>query len=256
MGKTPETDRYLVPGLARGLEVLAAFTPDAPRRTPAELAAALGVTRSALFRVLYTLTELGFLLHDRASGRYAPGPALLRLGQGLSPARDVLPTATPVLEALRDATGWSAHLGVLEGAQVVYLLRLPARRGLRGIVRVGTRLPAHATAMGRVLLAGLAEERLHALLREDPPPSPALVLRRARADRQRGHVAHRGEFEAGMASIAAPLADAAGHVVAAVNLSAPLAEAPEARMRLAREALVQAASRISRSLGGMAGATA
>jgi DNA-binding IclR family transcriptional regulator len=252
MGKTAEqADRYLVPGLVRGLEVLQAFTAETPRLTQGELAAALGITRSAVFRVVHTLTELGFLMHDPATGRYALGPALLRLGHGVLPARDVLGVATPALEALRDATGWSAHLGVLEGAEVVYLLRLPARRGLRGIVHVGSRLPAHATAMGRVLLAGLEEDALIALIRDAPgrlAPPPGAV-KRARVDRARGHVLHLGEFEAGIASIAAPLRDAAGRVVAAVNLTAPLAEAPEARRRAARDGLIETAGAISSSLG-------
>jgi len=241
MGKTG--DRYLVPGLARGLEVLAAFTPAAPRRTQAEIAAALGVTRSAIFRVVYTLTELGFLLHDPATGRYALGPALLRLGHGVLPARDVLEVAMPLLEAARDATGWSAHLGVLEGTEVVYLLRLPARRGMRGIVHVGSRLPAATTAMGRVLLAGLGQDALAALYRDRPF---AAVAKRARADRARGHVVHLGEFEAGVASVAAPVRDAAGRVVAAINLSAALAEAGRDPPR---RAVLRAAAAISAKLG-------
>lgn len=257
MGKTPDPqdrhgqDRYLVPGLSRGLQVLACFTAETPQLTQAGIAARLGVTRSAIFRVVYTLAELGFLLHDPATGRYALGPALLRLGHGVLPARDVVPVAIPVLESLRDATGWSAHLGVLEKREVVYLLRVPASRGRPSIVHVGSRLPAHATAMGRVLLAAQDDAALDALYRDAPPRglSLAQLLRRARADRARGHVAHLGEFEAGIASVAAPLRDAAGRVVAAINLSAPEAEAPEARRRAARDAVLAAASGISRSLG-------
>lgn len=252
MGKTP-ADRYLVPGLARGLEVLAAFTPATPRLTLSGIAAAIGVTRSAAFRVVHTLTELGFLLHDPERGDYALGPGLLRLGHGVLPARDVLPVAMPVLEALRDATGWSAHLGVLDGPDVVYLLRLPARRGRPGLVHVGSRLPAHAAAMGRVLLAGLDEAALAALVARAGGrrgwPGFATVARRARTDRTRGHVLHLGEFEAGMASIAAPLRDAAGAVVAAINIATPLAEAEEAGRRAVRDALLEAATAISRRLG-------
>ncbi|WP_237215603.1 IclR family transcriptional regulator, partial [Falsiroseomonas oryziterrae] len=193
MGKTPvgkapaaeraEGDRYLVPGLARGLEVLGCFGAEAPRLTPAELARMLGVTRSALFRTLYTLTELGFLQHDPATGRFALGPALLRLGHGVLPGRDVVEVALPILRQLRDATAWSAHLGALDGAEVVYLLRLPARPGARSLVRVGSRLPAHATAMGRVLLAGLGEAELAERIAAAPrgrgfAPPPGAVLRR------------------------------------------------------------------------------
>ncbi|HEV7266216.1 MAG TPA: IclR family transcriptional regulator [Falsiroseomonas sp.] len=251
MGKTPaEADRYLVPGLVRGLEVLALFTPETPRLTQAEMAQALGVTRSAVFRVVHTLTELGFLLQEPASGRYALGPALLRLGHGVLPARDVIGVALPVLESLRDETGWSAHLGVLEGTEVVYLLRVPARRGMRSIVHVGSRLPAASTAMGRVLLAGLEEAALADLYRG---ARFAALAKRARADRARGHVVHLGAFEAGVASAAAPLRDTAGRVAAAINLSAPLDEAPEGRRRAAREAVVAAADAISRSLGWAGG---
>lgn len=252
MGKTPDlNDRYLVPGLARGIQVLSCFTATTPRLTQAEIAASLGITRSAIFRVVYTLTELGFLLHDPASGRYTLGPALLRLGHGILPARDVVQVAIPVLEALRDATGWSAHLGVLERQEVVYLLRVPARRGRSSIVHVGSRLPAHATSMGRVLLAAAEPAALEALYRDALPRGNTLaqIMRRARADRTRGLVVHRGEFEAGIASVAAPLRDAAGRVVAAINLSAPVAEEPEAQHRAVHDAVLQAAAKISTSLG-------
>jgi len=245
MGKTP-ADRYLVPGLARGLEALAAFRPETPRLTLSGIARAIGVTRSAAFRVVHTLTELGFLLHDPVRADYVLGPALLRLGHGVLPARDVLSAATPALEALRDATGWSAHLGVLEGREVVYLLRVPARAGARSIVHVGSRLPAARTAMGRVLLAGLAEEALADRYRDRGAPA---VIRQARADRARGHVQQLGTFEVGVATLAAPLRDAAGGAVAAINAAAPLAEAGEGSRRAARAALLETAAAISRRLG-------
>jgi DNA-binding IclR family transcriptional regulator len=256
MSKTPSTrqDRYIVPGLVRGLQVLQAFTPDAPRQGPADLARRLGTTRSALFRVLYTLTELGCLLHDPRTGLYAPGPAVLQLGQGAVPARRLLTAAWPELQALRDATGWSAHLGLLDGTEVVYLLRAPAVRGRTGLVRVGTRLPAHATAMGRVLLAALPEAEIARLCAEAPARPhgaggavslPAL-LRRARLDRARGHVVHLGEFQAGMASLAAPLRDDRGRVVAAINITAELASAGEARRATLLRQVLGSAEAISR----------
>jgi DNA-binding IclR family transcriptional regulator len=234
MGKTPE-DRYLVPGLLRGLRVLQAFTEARPRRTPADLARDLGVSRSALFRVLYTLTEQGFLLHDPRGGYYALGPEVLALSRGLA-RRELLARAWPVLERLRDATGWSAHLGVLEGAEVVYLLRVAAARDRRSIVHVGSRLPAEATAMGRMLLAESAGAQ---------GTLPARLLRRARQDRARGHVLHLGEFEQGIASIAAPVRDADGRAIAAINISAALREAAEARRPALLRATLAAASEIS-----------
>ncbi len=232
MGKTRDRreDRYLVPGLARGLAILQAFSEEAPRHSPASLARRLGVTRSGLFRTLYTLTELGFLLHDPRSGSYAIGPAVVTLGGSALPRRALLTAAWPRLGALRDATGCSAHLGLLDGAEVVYMLRAAAQEARAGIVHLGTRLPAHATSLGRVLLAGLAEEEVAALYADLPlrrtapgmPASLAGLLRRARQDRARGHVVHLGDFEAGVASLAVPLRDARRGVVAAISLSATL----------------------------------
>ena len=224
MGKTDaEQDRYLVPGLMRGLAALQAFSAERPTMGLSELAAALGTTRSAMFRIAYTLTELGFLLQDGRTRAYSLGPAVLKLGYGYLASRDLLEIALPVLERLRDDTGWSAHLAVREGREALYLLRVPTRRGLASIVHVGSRLPAHATSMGRVLLAGMEPADLAALYRDDPPAgvSFATLQRRARADAAAGHVLHRGEFEHGLASIAAPLRDVSGRVVAAINLSAP-----------------------------------
>ena len=254
MGKTPLADRYLVPGLLRGLEALQMFTAAAPRHTQAELAAALGITRSAVFRIVYSLTQQGFLSHDPMTRRYALGPAVLRLGHGVLDQRDLVGVALPVLEALRDTTGWSAHLAVREGREALYLLRVPRRRGQASIVRVGSRLPAESTAMGRVLLAGLPDAELLELYRgatmrgaaPDAPNSVAGLVKRARGDRTRGVVVHLGSFEAGIASIAAPLRGVSGQTVAAINLSAALTDAhDDALRRTVREALLRAADEIS-----------
>jgi DNA-binding IclR family transcriptional regulator len=258
MGKTPQADRYIVPGLQRGLELLQLFSAAAPSHSQAEMAAALGVTRSAIFRIVYTLTQQGFLLHDPASGRYALGPGVLRLGEGLQGSRSLLEVARPVLEALRNSTGWSAHLAVREGREVLYLLRAARRRGQASIVRVGTRLPAEVTAMGRVLLAGLSEAALQELyggvaLRRTAPGAPSslpALLKRAKADQARGLVVHLGTFEAGIASIAAPIRAGDGQVVAAINLSAALEEAENPSRREAVAAkLLQATVQIAQRLG-------
>ena len=241
MGKTD--DRYIVPGLARGMEVLAAFSPARQQLSLAELAAALGTTRSALFRVTYTLATLGFLVQG-AQG-FSLGPAVLRLGVGYLATRSLVEAALPLLEALRDRTGWSAHLGALEGRALVYLLRLPTA-GRLSIVHVGSRLPAHATAMGRVLLAGQDAAALGALYREAPPPGGMVsLLAQARRDARRGHVQHMGDFESGIASIAAPVRDGRD-VVAALSITAPLAAAKPAPV----QAVLETAAALSAALAG------
>jgi len=257
MDKTPDAeDRYLVPGLVRGLAVLDAFTPERPEMTLSEIARSLGLSRSAAFRSVYTLAALGFLLHDPARGSYALGPAVLRLGHGYMAGRDLVQAALPPLERLRDATDWSAHLGVRDGRSVLYLLRVPSRMGMGSIVHVGSRLPAASTTMGRVLLAELDEASLLALYREaDGAPAPgriprgmAEVLAQWRADRARDVVVQRGDFEQGMAAVAAPVRDLSGATVAAINATRSMTgdgTVPQAVVAAVRDS----ATRISALLG-------
>ncbi|MDH7795013.1 MULTISPECIES: IclR family transcriptional regulator C-terminal domain-containing protein [unclassified Beijerinckia] len=261
---TGQTDRYLVPGLVRGLAVLLAFSPERPQLSLRELADALGVTRSAVFRIAYTLTELGFLTHQPETRSYMLGPSVLRLGYGYLASRDLVQVALPHLEALRDRTGWSAHLGVLEGKDVVYLLRVPTRQGLASIVHVGSRLPAYATTMGRILLAHLSEDEVIALYRDTPLSGagpravsdlPAL-LAQLRQDRARGFVVHIGGFQAGVASAAAALRDVSGNVVAAINISAAstLTDQGEIDQEIVPQ-LLSSADLLSQALGYAAPAT-
>ena len=251
-------DRYLVPGLARGLDVLLAFNTERRRMTLTEMGRAVGVTRSAVFRIAYTLDQLGFLHYDPRTRTYALGPQVLRLGYGYLASRDLVEVALPHLEALRDATGCSAHLGVLEEREVIYLARVPTRRALSSAVQVGTRLPAHATTMGRVLLAALPPPRLRALSEDvvlhphgarTPTTLPAL-LAQAERDAAQPTVFHVAGYEAGVASVAAPVRDVTGAVVAAINLSAVALDTSEEALRgpLARE-VAACAARISQALG-------
>ncbi len=263
MGKTPSPgganlDRYMVPGLVRGLEVLQAFTPQRPYLTLRDLAEATGVTRSAVFRIAYTLSELGFLVQDTAKRQYALGPAVLRLGYGYLAPRGLVEAALGPLEALRDAVGWSAHLGILDGTDVVYLLRAPTRRGLASIVHVGSRLPAHSTSMGRVLLSQLSEAQIVGLYRGvrlgvargHGPATVADLVAQARRDAEIGYVVHLGEFQHGVASVAVPLRDASGRVVAAINIAGawtgPAGERPDESVI---RGVLDAALTISRALG-------
>lgn len=255
----PEPDeRYLVPALIRGLGLLKAFEPGRAEMTLAELAAAIGVTRSAAYRLAYTLEHLGFLRHDPRTRRYALGPEVLRLGYGYLASRDLVEVAGPALEALRDRTGWSAHLGILEGTEVVYVARVPTRRSVASNVQLGSRLPAHATAMGRILLAALPEAELarrytgDALQAFTPRTSLTLPMLQAQLaiDRANGFVASASGFEEGVAVAAAPVRDVSGAVVAAINVSAVALHVSEQELHGSlRQEVLRAAAELSRALG-------
>ena len=242
--------RYLVPALVRGLDVLRMLAGDRRRLTLTDIAAALAVTRSSAYRLLYTLSHLGFVGFDSATKTYALGPQVLQLGYGFLAGRDLVEVATPHLVRLRDRTGWSAHLGELFSRDVVYLARVATRRSIASTIHVGTQLPAHSTSMGRVLLSYLPEATVRDLYDDALDIDlPALQTQLDR-DRENGVVVQNSSFEPGVASVAAPVRNMTGAVVAAINISivALLTTAAELKGSLRQEVLAAAAA-ISRDLG-------
>ena len=241
-------ERYSVPALDRGLRILGLFTREQRRLSLADIARALDLSRSSVFRLIFTLERGGFL--SRVGDRqYQLGTGVLRLGFSVLAQQDVAEVARPLLEALRDRVQASAHLGVLVGAEVLYLVRAPSHQAMISNVSVGSRLPALRTTMGRILLASLPAQALQALY-----PGPDILsscrLRELAADHARGFVAAESAYEHGLVSIAAPVLDRDRRVIAAINVSAPTAVLPlDMALRDVVPHVVAAATGISRSMG-------
>lgn len=249
------SERYLVPALIRGLSILQNLSGERRRLTLSEVAASLKVTRSSAYRLLFTLSHLGFVLFDTETKTYALGPEVLRLGYGYLAARDLVEVATPHLVRLRDRTGWSAHLGELQGRDVVYLARVATRRSIASTVHVGTRLPARATTMGRILLSGLSPAEVRELYRDEPfsgaeQGSLAELIGQLADDAQAGVVVQNSGYEPGVASIAAPIHDMSGRIIAAINISAVALLTSDAELNGPLKAeVIATAQAISRDLG-------
>jgi DNA-binding IclR family transcriptional regulator len=226
--RNPNHDTYFVPGLHRGLRVLEVV---ARARRPlglSEIAGQLRLTRSAVFRLVYTLRHMGFL-EEQPPKLFTLGPRVLNIGFAFLASRDIIEIARPELEALRDATAVSAHLSIRDSREVLYLSCVQTRSGFLSNMNVGARVPAHASPMGWLLLSGLPEAELAALYRGEAlpaltgrtPSSPeALAEAVGRAARD-GFVISRGIMEPGGSSICAPVHDRRGSVVAAVDISGP-----------------------------------
>ncbi|KPQ18547.1 MAG: pca regulon transcriptional regulator PcaR [Rhodobacteraceae bacterium HLUCCO18] len=240
-----DKDPYSVPGLVRGLTLLQTFTPQRPEQTMAQLAQTLGITRSAVFRTVHTLVQEGFLLPVRDGNHFRLGPAVLRVSYGYLASRELLEVAQKPLEALRDAQDWSGHLGVLDGRHILYLIRLPASDGLSSLVHVGSRLPATMTAMGRVLLSRKTEPQIRRLLEGQPKAATEKALAAWRKDSASPSVIHNGSFETGLCSVAAPIHDMSGEVVAAISATKQTDTVPAS---VEREVL-KTAYAISRAMG-------
>lgn len=222
-------ERYFVPALVRGLALLECFGAGREELSLVELARGVGMTRSAAYRLVYTLAELGFLARDPERKSYRLGPRVLSLGFTYLASQELGEIARPHLEALRDRTDCSAHLAVLDGTEIVYTARYADKKALTSRIHIGTRFPAHATSMGRAVLSYLPVDEVRrrfngrALARftAATPTTLKALLAVLEADRARGYVVSRSSFEAGIASVAAPVFDADGAPVAAINISTP-----------------------------------
>lgn len=240
-----DEDPYSVPALVRGLTLLQAFSPQRPEQTMTQLAKTLGITRSAVFRTVHTLVQEGFLLPVRDGRTYRLGPAVLRVSYGYLASRELLEVAQKPLEAFRDSQDWSGHLGVLDGRHVLYLIRLAASDGLSSLVHVGSRLPATLTAMGRVLLIQKTEPQIRRLLDGQPKAAVEKAISAWQEDRKSPSVIHNGSFETGLCSVAAPIYDMSGDIVAAISATKQTDAVPASVER----DILKTARMISRAMG-------
>lgn len=232
-----DADRYTVPGLERGLRLLQEFSRGESSLSAPELARRLGVPRSTVFRLLVTLESMGFVERTNDGRAYRLGLAVLRLGFEYLASLDLVELGRPLLESLRDETNFAAGLVVRDGRDAVYLHRAPSRSPFASSVAVGTRLPAHATVLGLVLLSDLSlsalrtlypEPRLEALSAHTPADSAAL-FEAAQRVRARGWVLSEGYFESNICTIAAPVRGRDGKVAAAIGLTVPGTSIPADR---------------------------
>lgn len=220
-----EPSGEFVQSLARGLAVIRAFDSEHPELTLSEVALRADLPRAAARRFLLTLEHLGYV--RSAARSFALTPRVLELGFSYLSALSLPELAQPHLEQLSREVDESVSLAVRDGAEVVYVARVPTRRIMSVSITIGTRFPAWVTSLGRVMLAGrpiteqsdvLQASDLHAFTDRtlvDPSPLLAELARVA----ERGWAIVDGELEEGLRSIAAPVHGRSGDVVAAVNVS-------------------------------------
>jgi len=214
-----------VQSLQRGLAVIRAFDAASPALTLSEVARATGLARAAARRFLLTLVDLGYMrVEDR---RFTLTPRVLELGHAYLSSLTLPDIALPYMRDFVAAIRESSSLCVLDGDHIVYVARVPANRIMSVSISVGTRFPAFATSLGRVLLAGQTDEWLAGYLASaELTPITARTIAdpkqlAAELDRVRrqGWAMVDQELEEGVRSLAAPIHDAAGKVAAAINVS-------------------------------------
>lgn len=218
-------DGDFVQSLERGLSVIRAFDAEHPKLSLSEVATLTGLSRAAARRFLHTLVHLGYMRGD--AGRFALRPKILELGYAYLSSLTLPEVAMPHLEELVEEVRESSSVSELDGDDVVYIARVPTKRIMTVTISVGTRFPAYATSMGRVLLASQPEDWLDEYLTSvnllgltgHTITSPAGLRQELHNIRGRGWALVDQELEEGLRSIAAPIRDADGKVVAAINVA-------------------------------------
>lgn len=218
------TERDIMGGLAKGLAVIETFTAARPRQSIAEVSVASGLDRATARRCLLTLAHHGYA--DWDGKFFTLTPRVLRLGTACLATMPLPQIVQPVLDDLSDRIGQSSSVSILDGSEIVYVARAAQKKVMSVGLMPGSRLPAHCTSMGRVLLAARPEREVWDLLAAHPPTArtartrtePEAIMAELAQVRAQGYAIIDQEVEVGLRSLAVPLFDAHGRVIAALNV--------------------------------------
>jgi IclR family pca regulon transcriptional regulator len=214
-----------VQSFARGLSIITCFGADSPVMTLSEIAERVNLSRAAARRFLLTLENLGYVSLDGRNFQLTA--KVLDLGYGYLSSLSLPEIAQPHLEVLASKVHESASASVLDGTDIVYVARVPIRRIMSVKINIGTRMPAHATSMGRVLLAGLSSPDLKAMISNLEIPkytrntitSKSVLLQEINKVKAQGWSINDQELEYGLRSIAVPILNKAEEIIASINIS-------------------------------------
>ena len=216
-----------VESLKKGLELLEVLAAHAPSLKLQEITRLSGLPRATVYRLLQTLVAQGYVHYFPSTATFRLGPKVMSLGFSALSGFDLAEVAEPYLRELSQRIEQNVNLGILDGGDVVYIIRVKARRILGIDLAVGSRLSAHNSAIGRALLAYLdpgALEKVIGAMSQDPAaaasigPQGRLLKQKLAQVRRLGYALSEDEFETGLCSVAVPVMGPGGQVEAAVNL--------------------------------------
>ncbi len=254
--RTPAKPKTRLSSVANAVRLIKAFSDDEYEIGISSLAKRLGLAKSTVHRLASTLIESGMLEQNGENGRYRLGLALFELGALVRRKMDVSSEAKPYLKMLREKTGETVHLAILDQASVLFINNLEAEHAIRMSVNVGVRAPAHCTAVGKALLAYQPTEVVERVVaaglatRTSKTMSDPGDLRQDLATvRARGYAVDDEELESGLRCIAAPIRDHSGSVVASTSVAGPAQRMTKKALTAFAPEVIAAADAISARLG-------
>lgn len=225
-GRSGEDRSYGIQSVSRALAILELFDEHRPYLSTTDIAELTGLNRATAYRFCQTLLGLGYL-EEVAPRRFRPGLKAVSLARAALSSRELPDLALPYLRDLREVTGETVNMALLDGTEVVYVSRLLSHHLLALRLFVGSRLPVHASSLGRAMLAFLPEEQTEALLTgvtftaftRHTIVDRRRLLAELRRIRQRGYAINDQELVVGIRGIAAPIFGVGGRPIAAINVS-------------------------------------
>lgn len=254
MSDETKTTAYNVPPVQRAITLLRAIADGDTISNLSSASKKTGINRTTLIRLLHTLESERMIEKVPNGSGYRIGLGLVALAAHASYSRDVVQIAQPIAFGLAESIGLSAHVGVLDGGDALYLLREVPNVPLASNIRVGSKVPAYATTLGRAILAFMPEEETVRLysdvdltqFTERSPNELKELLERLREERELGYAYSEGLYSQGVASVGAPIRDAEGRVVAAINVTGPEMQFHEAAGR--RDSIIEAVGKAAREI--------
>ncbi|HET7887001.1 MAG TPA: IclR family transcriptional regulator [Bradyrhizobium sp.] len=265
LAKNAVSEKNTVQSLAKGFRVLEAFTAQEPELTMAEVARLAGIDNATAFRFLNTLVEIGYVDRVADSRKFRLALKVLDLGFNAIARSDLRTRARPILRGLVGEINEAASIGVLEGADVLYVERIQAGLARLGVdIRIGSRVPAYSTAIGHAILAWLSRPDQIAVLEAQPrrqltattETNLEALLKRLEQVKRRGYAISDQETVSGLYVIAAPILDPDGVPLAGLSIAAPAFQTELKAFEAAGAgAVMQAAKALSRALQSSGGFT-
>ncbi len=247
----------LIQSVARAVQIMEHLGSHRAPDTLTHISRQIGLSKSTTYSLIATLESLGYVYQDQESGKYSLGLKLFELGQIVHANMDLRAIARPQLSALAAQYGETVHLAVLSGGWVTYIEKVDSQHSIRIASQIGGRNPAYCTGVGKVLLAGLEEDKLDTILAEQEwkqftaqtITDIQALKEHLQSIRAQGYALDQEEFESGLTCVAAPIVNHRGAVIAAVSLSGPSNRMDSDKLRPVIEDLQQTARRISAGFG-------
>jgi DNA-binding IclR family transcriptional regulator len=258
MERKPKTDKEKtrLSSVANAMRLLKVFSDDSYEIGISDLGKRLQLPKSTVHRLASTLIDANMLEQSEENGKYRLGLAMFELGSLVRRKMDVSSEAKPFLMALREKTGETVHLAILDGASIMYINSLESKQAIRMTLDIGMRKPAHSTAAGKVLLAFQPADVVEQVLAEGlhgHTPTTIIDPEEFRHElaqiRSRGYAMNDEENQVGVRSVAAPVRDYAGNVIAATSVAGPAQRLTKKVMTGFAPEVVNAADAISARLG-------